>query len=382
MKFAHMGDCHLGGWRQPELNELNKEAFAHALAKCIFEKVEFVLISGDLFDAAYPPIETLKDTFAALRTLKEAKIPVFMIAGSHDYSASGKSFLEVLDRAGLAKLIDHTEEREGILYLHPTIYGNVALYGFSGKKSGLEVTDIERMKLHDAPGMYRILLLHTAIRDAVGNLPIPAVDEKKLPLVDYCALSHLHILYNKDKRVYSGPLFPNNLQELEELRSGTFYIVENGLPHKQIIKLKEVLTFTATITNAFNATEEIIREIETLPLKDKIFILRIQGTLQQGKTNDINFQKIEEQAKKKGAYVVLKSISALYAAEYSLTIKPAESEDLEHAIIADFEKKYPSPFNSHNQVLIKTLQIEKGEEEKTLVFDDRLYAEFKKVLRL
>ena len=382
MKFAHMGDCHLGGWRQPELNELNREAFLQAIMKCIVEKVEFVLISGDLFDAAYPPIETLKDTFAALRKLKEVKIPVFMIAGSHDYSASGKSFLEVLDRAGLAKLVDRSEEKEGALYLLPTIYGNVALYGFSGKKSGLEVADIERMKLHDAPGMYRILLLHTAIRDAVGSLPIPAVDEKKLPPVDYCALSHLHIEYNKDKRVYSGPLFPNNIQELEELRAGTFYIVENGIPRKQTIKLKEVITCTATITNAFNATEEIINELETLPLRDAILILRVQGTLQQGKANDINFQKIEEQAKRKGAYMVLKSISALYAAEYSLTIKPAESEDLEHAIIADFEKKYPSPFNEHNHVLIKTLQIEKGEEEKTAVFDERLYTEFKKVLRL
>ena len=23
MKFAHLSDCHLGGWRQPELKELN-----------------------------------------------------------------------------------------------------------------------------------------------------------------------------------------------------------------------------------------------------------------------------------------------------------------------------------------------------------------------
>ena len=60
MKFAHIADCHLGGWRYPELQELNMESFRNALSICIREKVDFVLIAGDLFDSAYPPIEILK----------------------------------------------------------------------------------------------------------------------------------------------------------------------------------------------------------------------------------------------------------------------------------------------------------------------------------
>jgi len=84
MKFAHMGDCHLGGWRQPELRELNFKSFQLAVDKCIREKVEFILISGDLLDSPYPSIETLKETFNEFRKIKEAGIPVFLIAGSHD----------------------------------------------------------------------------------------------------------------------------------------------------------------------------------------------------------------------------------------------------------------------------------------------------------
>ena len=93
MKFAHLGDCHLGGWRQPELKELNFKCFQTAIERCIREKVDFALITGDLFDSAYPPIDTLKEAFQEFRKLAEANIRVFLIAGSHDYSASGKTFL-------------------------------------------------------------------------------------------------------------------------------------------------------------------------------------------------------------------------------------------------------------------------------------------------
>ena len=53
MKFAHLGDCHLGGWRIPELQKLNFEAFQYALVKSIKEKVDFILVAGDLFDSAF-----------------------------------------------------------------------------------------------------------------------------------------------------------------------------------------------------------------------------------------------------------------------------------------------------------------------------------------
>ena len=175
-----MGDCHLGGWRQPELSELNFKSFQYAISKCIQENVDFVLIAGDLFDSAYPPIETLKDAFQELRKLSDARIPVFLIAGSHDYSASGKTFLDVLSKAGFCKDVSIFEEKNGNIILEPTIFKNVAIYGYPGRKSGLEVDDIARIKIHDSPGLFKILMLHTTLRDAIGTLPIKAVDHEKL----------------------------------------------------------------------------------------------------------------------------------------------------------------------------------------------------------
>ena len=75
VKFAHIADSHLGGWRQPELQDLNTQSFKKAIDTCIEEKVEFILFTGDLFDSAFPPIEILKDTFGEFKKIKEANIP-------------------------------------------------------------------------------------------------------------------------------------------------------------------------------------------------------------------------------------------------------------------------------------------------------------------
>lgn len=381
MKFAHMGDCHLGGWRQPELQQLNFQSFQYAISKCIKENVDFILITGDLFDSAYPPIETLSHVFREFRKLHDAKIPVFLIAGSHDYSASGKTFLEVLAKSGFCKDVFAFEEYKGSIMLQPTIYKGVALYGYPGKKSGLEVEEIARIKLQDAPGMFKILMLHTALSDAIGSLPIPSVDEKKLPKVDYLALSHLHINYNKEARVYSGPIFPNNLQELEELQAGSFYIFNNGIIRKETIKLKEVLPIHLKITNALGATAEIISYIQSQDIKDKIVILNLSGILEQGKLADIDFAKIELIAKEKGAFSFIKSASALYSHD-AIHFEQADASVLEEHILTSFTEKNPSKFNSFSQPLFKSLQLEKMPEEKSAVFEERIFSEIKKLLKL
>ncbi len=380
MKFAHMGDCHLGGWRQPELMALNLESFRFAVDTCIKEKIDFVLIAGDLFDSAYPPIDIIKETFNEFRRLKESNIPVFLIAGSHDYSASGKSFLDVLEKSGFAKNVFQAEERNNLIYLHPTIFKNIAIYGYPGKKSALEVEDIARIKLHDAPGLFKILMLHTALRDAVGNLPIPAVDQDKLPKVNYTALAHLHVNYNKNARVYCGPLFPNNALELEELKGGSFYIVDTtGKIERREIKLKEIEIIDFEINNALRATENILDEIKKRPIAGKIVILRLRGFIETGKTSDIRLGEIEWLAKKQGAYALLKNISKLHTKDSEIRIEVG-SERLEEVILETFKQENPHTLNQLISPLMSVLQVEKKEEENAQKFEDRLLEEVNRVI--
>jgi DNA repair exonuclease SbcCD nuclease subunit len=382
MKFAHLGDCHLGGWRQPELKELNFQSFQYAIAECMKEKVDFILIAGDLFDSAYPPIDILKDTFHEFRKLKDCGIPVFLIAGSHDYSASGKTFLDVLERAGFCKIVSIFEEKDGKIILQPTIYQNVAIYGYPGKKSSLEVEEIEKIRLQHSPGLFQILMLHTAIRDAIGTVPIKAVDHHTLPKVDYVALAHLHINYQNGNVIYSGPIFPNNISELEELKAGSFYIISSNSIRKREIKLKDTLVITMEIKNALNATDEILSCLKKENLKDKIIILKLCGILEVGKSSDIDFTKIENYTKNEKAFVLLKSTTKLHLPEQDVKIDAIDSTQLETQIIKKFEESNPNKFNPLIPSLIRALQIDKIEDEKLSIFEDRLISEARKILQI
>ncbi len=103
MLFAHIADCHIGSWRDPKLRDVSTKAFIKAVDLCIDKKVDFIVISGDLFNTSLPSIDLLKQATKKLKQLKDNDIPVYMIAGSHDFSPSGKTMLEVLEEAGLCK---------------------------------------------------------------------------------------------------------------------------------------------------------------------------------------------------------------------------------------------------------------------------------------
>jgi len=382
MKFAHLGDCHLGSWREPELKELNFKSFQYALNGCINEKVDFVLIAGDLFDSSYPPIEILKETFGEFKKLKEVNIPVFLIAGSHDYSAAGKTFLDVLEKAGFCKNVSRFEERNGKIILQPTIYKNCAIYGYPGKKTNLEIEEIKRIKLQDSPGLFQILMLHTQIKDAIGNLPIDSVNQENLPKVDYLALGHLHINYQKGSRVYSGPTFPNNISELEELGGGHFYIYDNGMIKKREIKLKEVLLLNLEVKNALSTTEEILCVLRKERVANKIVIIKVYGILESGKSSDIDFVKIGNYLKSERAYVLLKSTSKLQLYESEIKLDILDSTQFETEIIKKFEEANPSKFNPLINSLVKALQLDKMEDEKVSIFEERLISETKRILQI
>ncbi len=379
-----MADVHLGGWKQKPLQDLNFQSFQKAIGVCIEQKLDFVLIAGDLFDSAYPPIDILKDTFGEFKKLKEAKIPCFLIAGSHDYSVSGKTFLDVLEKAGFCKNVTNLEEDENSIILNPTIYENVALYGYPGKKSGLEIPDLRRIKFNDSPGMFKIFMLHTTLDKAKGTLPIDALEADNVPKADYYAMGHLHIDFQYQNFVYPGPIFPNNFQELEDLHHGSFYIVDTdeSNPLKKIeLKIKEVVSIEVEVKNATIATSQIISEIEKRDVEDKIILLRVKGELESGSTSDIKFLQIEESAKRKNAFFILKNTHELKTKEVEMEIEVNNIDNVEEESINLFSNQNPVDFNKFIPQLLHSLSLEKQEGEKLESFTSRLLEENKKILR-
>ena len=382
VKFAHIADVHLGGWKQQPLQELNMASFKKTVEECIRERVEFILIAGDLFDNAFPPIDVLKETFAEFKKLKDSGIPCFIIAGSHDYSVSGKTFLDVLEKAGFCKNVAVFEEKNDKIILNPTIYKGVAIYGYPGKTSGLELADLRRAQFNETPGLFKIFMLHTTIDKAKGTLPIDALETSEVPKADYYAMGHLHIDFQYENFVYPGPIFPNNFQELEDLEHGRFYIVDTGLenPLRRIdLKIKKVISFDLEVKNAIRATQQILSEFEKYELEDKIVLLRLRGLLESGKHSDIKFVQIEEAARKKGAYFLLRNTNDLKIKEADFVAEIQETENIEEESIKKYSEQNPAVFNKFIPQVMNALSTEKQEGETTESFTSRLLDETKKI---
>jgi DNA repair exonuclease SbcCD nuclease subunit len=90
LRLLHTADVHLGA-RHTDLGDaavaLRERAFAAFRATvdlAIAEKVDLVLISGDLFDSNVQPKRSVDRVAAELRRLVEAKIRTVIIPGTHD----------------------------------------------------------------------------------------------------------------------------------------------------------------------------------------------------------------------------------------------------------------------------------------------------------
>jgi DNA repair exonuclease SbcCD nuclease subunit len=90
LRLLHTADVHLGA-RHTDLGDaavaLRERAFAAFKATvdlAIAEKVDLVLISGDLFDSNAQPKRSVDRVAAELRRLVEARIRTVMIPGTHD----------------------------------------------------------------------------------------------------------------------------------------------------------------------------------------------------------------------------------------------------------------------------------------------------------
>ncbi len=384
MKFAHMADCHIGGWREPQLKELSIKAFDIAIDVCIKEHVAFILISGDLFNTALPSIDLLRDAAAILKKAKDHDISVYIIPGSHDFSPSGKTMLDVLEKAGLVENVFKFEDNKLAFTEDKT---GAKITGVLGKRGGLEKSyyeTIDKSNLESEPG-FKIFMFHTALTEfnPKGMEKIESQSVAALPKnFNYYAGGHVHFIFNKKQDdniiTFPGPLFPNNFKELEELHNGGFYIVDNALDFRYIpIILKEVknLFFDANDKTAEQLRSEILKH--TNDIDDKIITIRIEGVLSSGKPSDIDFKSLLESFS--SSYFVLRNTSKLTSKEFEeIKVDTADVQDVELKLIEQHIGKFPllgMPKEQEEKLvldLIAAFNKEKEEGEKTFDFESRI----------
>ena len=209
MKFIHIADIHLGA--VPDSNQpwgalREKEiwsSFQNIINVCNEEKVDLLLIAGDLFHRQ-PLVRELKEVNYCFSKLETAK--VMLMAGNHDYIAARSYYQEFTWDDKVHMFIN--DEMESVDY--PEL--GVTVYGFSYHSRDISEALYDNVKPNQN-NQVNILLAHGG-------------DEKDIPMnrkklvdsgFDYIALGHIHkpeII--SEKIAYSGSLEPLDKNETGE----------------------------------------------------------------------------------------------------------------------------------------------------------------------
>lgn len=272
MKFVHLADLHIDA-KFDSLNTIDglaqkrrieQRKAIKEIAEYIKEnKIELLLISGDLYEQKYIRKSTIEYINKIFEEIPDTKI--FISPGNHDPYIKN-SFYTTYKWAENVHIFNDNIEKIDFKGIH--IYG----YGFTDfycKQSKIEEIEIEE------PEDINILVTHGSLDGGSDELreynPLKQAKLKELGF-DYIALGHIHKpYYNEEKNqkiFYPGSTISLGFDELGKHGILTGNIEKNELEveFKPIDKreYKEVEIDISEI----NSNEETIEEIEKLSLKE------------------------------------------------------------------------------------------------------------------
>lgn len=395
-KFAHMADCHIGAWRDRKLREINLKAFEKAVDICMKEEVDFILISGDLFDTNIPDLSMVRRAVEKLKTAKDCGINTYMVYGSHDYSPNTISMVDVLESADLFGKVSEGEFKEDSLKLQffQDPKTGAKMTGLPGRKIGLEKEYFEALdveQLEKEPG-FKIFLFHTCITELnPGYTP----ERKSVPVsmlprnFNYYAGGNIHQKtvgeFDEYPNItYPGPLFGTNFNDLEDMAKGAqrgFFIVEFGA-NIENVQFHEVDSYEV-VYNLFNAEyktagqieESLTEKAETLDVEDKIILFRVAGILSAGRPIDINFRKITEILLERGAvYSNINRYALKSKEQIKIKVKGEQKTEIEGRILRERISSFDVDPSIQDQKVKKLLQQRLVGENGIALARNLLYA--------
>src|SRR6516165_2077220 len=234
MRIVHTADWHVGRvWKN--INRLDETArvldhLAHYLEA---EKIDLLLVAGDIFDASNPSPEGEQLVFRFFRRIGAHAIPSVVIAGNHDHHARMDAWGMLADLAGarvigkpraankggvqeIATRCRETAIVAALPFAHPAVF--VSALELAGEETRAKSLYAERFKQavqHLATGFRKdcvnLLMAHTHLDGAVFSNSERqvhlgedwAATPQSLPAdAHYIALGHIH----KPQRVQAAPV--------------------------------------------------------------------------------------------------------------------------------------------------------------------------------
>jgi DNA repair protein SbcD/Mre11 len=194
-KFIHAADPHLDSpllgleahesAPVAELRGATRRAFEKLVDLTIEEKVNFLLIAGDLYDGDWKDYSTGLFFRGQMVRLKDKGIPVYLIAGNHDAASVISKKLTLPDN--VHEFSTRTSESKPIDELPVVIHGR-----------GFPHRSVPENLAKDYPaaekGKFNLGLLHTSLTGRPGHDTYAPCSEKDLREkgYDYWALGHIH----------------------------------------------------------------------------------------------------------------------------------------------------------------------------------------------
>ena len=224
IRFIHCADIHLGspftGLQQKNSTiafqaiEATKKAFLTLINTAIEYHVDFVLISGDIFDSSH---QHIKEQF---QRLAQAGIYTYLIHGNHDYGRFTEDWNN--DWVKVFKEEVSTE------ILKTSSGESVAISGFSYDTRWITESMAMHFPLRNSLVDYHLGMYHgqtrTASDSSTAYAPFKVSDLEKLHY-DYWALGHIHRAMDLDsygKIAYSGTIQGRSFKEMGEKG---FYVI-------------------------------------------------------------------------------------------------------------------------------------------------------------
>ncbi len=250
MRILHTSDWHLGRSFHREGLLSHQAAYVdHLLAVVDSERVDLVVVSGDIYDRALPPVDAVRLANETFTRLSGSRAKVVLTSGNHD-SAQRLGFgSELIDAAGV--FIRTRADSVGTPVLLGDDHGPVAIYGLPyldpdalrttwdlpGRSHEAALTEAMRRVRADLAGRgaRSVVLAHAFVAGAepsdserdisVGGVSL--VPTSIFDGVDYTALGHLHGRQILSESVrYSGSPLAYSFSETAHLKGS--WLVDLG----------------------------------------------------------------------------------------------------------------------------------------------------------
>ncbi|GHC50181.1 exonuclease SbcCD subunit D [Streptomyces flavofungini] len=252
MRILHTSDWHLGrALHRVSMLGAQAEFIGHLVATVRARAVDAVVVSGDVYDRAVPPLAAVELYDDALHRLADLGVPTVLISGNHDSARRLGVGARLIDRAGIHLRTDPAGCGQPVVLADT--HGDVAFYGlpylepalvkdeFGVERGGHEAVigaAMDRVRADlaaRADGTRSVVLAHAFVtggapsdseRDiTVGG--VASVPSGVFDGVDYVALGHLHGSQVISERVrYSGSPLAYSFSEADHRKS--MWLIELG----------------------------------------------------------------------------------------------------------------------------------------------------------